>query len=231
MVILLVIVTITLGLGVEAIRKGRKSGAAETLPVLSHARGTVACVLERYFHPGYSWVEIPGRDLVTVGADDIVPGLLGRIERIEIVSGGSEIHQGEPLAILRRRGRSLTLASPITGILAEVNPRLAELPSLLNDSPYERGWIARILPTQMRIDLGNLFRGVAADRWRDSIRMEIGLHFSPQCGPVLQDGGRWVENPGDLLSDSEWEELVRALFPLSSRVPHTASINTNNRRK
>jgi glycine cleavage system H protein len=174
-------------------------------------------------------VELPGCDVVTVGADDIVPNLLGRIEDIKIVSSGSEIHQGEPFATLRRRGRTLTLAAPVTGILAEVNPRLAEHPSLLNDSPFERGWIARILPTRLRAERGNLFRGVSANRWRDSIRMEIGLRFSPRCGPVLQDGGRWVENPGELLSDPVWEELVRDLFPLSSQRAR-AAIKTNNRR-
>jgi glycine cleavage system H protein len=228
MVILLVIVTITLGVGLESLRRGRKSVASERIPALSPpVRRNATAIVERYFHPGYSWVELPGRDVITVGADDIVPSLLGRIEKIEIVTTGSEIHQGEPFATVRRRGRSLTLAAPMTGILAEVNPRLAEHPSLLNDSPYERGWIARILPTRMRVELGNLFRGVSADRWRDSIRMEIGLRFSPRCGPALQDGGRWIENPAELLSVPEWEELVRDLFPLSSRRAG-AFIKTNN---
>jgi glycine cleavage system H protein len=211
MVILLVCVTIGVALVVDLLQRRRSAAAT---PAEQAVKAPGVDIAQCYFHPGHSWVQIEDRNNVTVGSDEIATGLVGRVETIEIPAPGTRINQGESFAILGRGSRRLTLVAPVSGVLAQVNPRLAGNPALLSDSPYEQGWIARLLPTRIGSEINNLLKGVVAARWRDSVRAEIARRLAPRMGVVLQDGGEWIDNMGDLLSDSDWHELVRALFPM-----------------
>jgi glycine cleavage system H protein len=209
MVLILVVLTIAIALGIDAVRTRRRG----TAHALARVKQAATAVLQRYFHPGHSWAEVGQPDVVTVGSDEWIPRLMGASASVEIAAAGTAVKQGEPLAVVRRGTRSLTVVSPVTGTLASVNTELAADPSLLGRSPYEKGWIARVSPARLRLDLNNLLQGAVADRWRDSFRLELLSYLSPQVGPVLQDGGEWVDGVGDLLSDAEWNALVRSLFP------------------
>ncbi len=215
MVVILVLLTFAIVLGVEWWR-ARRRRAVGAIPSVSRAGQAATAVLQRYFHPGHSWAEVGDADVVTVGSDEWIPRLLGRAASIEIAAEGTVVKQGEPLAMVRQGNRSLPVVAPLSGILSSVNAELAGDPSLLSRSPYEKGWIARISPARLRLELNNLLRGAVADRWRDSFRLEILSHLAPQVGPVMQDGGEWVEGVGDLLGDAEWDAMIRALFPVQS---------------
>lgn len=169
---------------------------------------------ERYFHPGHGWVLVHKPRLVTVGVDDFAARFVGKLESVEIRKPGTALQQGEPLVTLRRGKRSLTLLSPLSGILMDVNSRLFSWPTLVNDSPYDRGWIARISPARLSVDLTNLLEGPAVQHWREGIRELLSSWFAPRLGTVLQDGGEWSDTVGELVNDEEWEKLVKILFPL-----------------
>lgn len=123
------------------------------------------------------------------------------------------MEQGQLLATLRRGGRRLRLVAPVTGVLAEVNRRLANRPGTINASPYGGGWIAKIEPARLKDEFRTLLRGAGADRWSEQVRAQFAGWFAPELGPVLQDGGQWVEDLGERLSDEQWEELRRRIFP------------------
>ena len=40
------------------------------------------------------------------------------------------------------------LNSPVAGIVADINTRLAEAPELVNSDPYGEGWMIRIEPKE-----------------------------------------------------------------------------------
>ncbi len=178
---------------------------------------------EFYFHACHSWAMKQSPELIDVGVDDFAARFIGRIESVEIRKPGSLVRQGEPLVTMRHGRRSLTLAAPLTGILRDVNTRLLSDPGLINESPYEKGWIARLSPTRLRIDLRNLVSPSLAQRWRESAREKLMLRFPHRLGKVLQDGGQLSDSIGDLLGDEDWELLVKILFPL-----HTATIDNNS---
>jgi hypothetical protein len=96
-----------------------------------------------------------------------------------------------------------------------VNERLVNSPSVLNESPLERGWIATILPTNLDHDLRNLLKGAAADGWREAVRTQFIHLFSPRIGTMMQDGGELIENLGDHIPDDDWDRLVRDFFPVA----------------
>jgi len=49
--------------------------------------------------------------------------------------------------------------SPISGKVESSNQELEETPELINESPYEKGWICKISPSNLQEELKNLMKG------------------------------------------------------------------------
>ncbi len=223
MVVILVVLTLVVCLSIDYIRTRRAEAGEAPLRVHAAARSDTA-ILERYFHPGHTWAMLEGAGTVTMGVDDIARGFIGAPDAIEVVPTGTSVRQGEPIVKLRKGSRSLALVAPLSGVLTETNPDLQADPSILNNSPFERGWIAKIAPANLALELHNLLRGPLADKWRDGVRAQLAAWFAPRLGVVLQDGGQLVDNFSEHLSDSDWEELAASLFlvePFERSTTHT----------
>ncbi len=212
MVIFLVLLTVAVMIAIELLRQ-RKAGRETAPSLVPEEPGEPAVVFERYFHPGHSWALVHGARFVTVGVDDFAQRFIGRLDGIDAARLGSSLQQGDPLVTLRRGSRSLTILSPISGTLIDVNARLSLHPALANSSPYEAGWVAKIAPDNLATELRNLFRGSAAERWLEGVQAQLIRWFSPQLGLMLQDGGEWIDNLSDLLTEDDWHRLAREFFP------------------
>ena len=156
-----------------------------------------------------------------IGADSFVPLVLGRVERVDFPAVDSMVRQGEPFVTLHRKSKSVTLLAPLSGKVAGINNTLVTKPELLNASPYSDGWIAEIVPLNLAREINNLIRGITSSLWREALRTQLVQWFSPRLGPVLQDGGQFVENFSDTLSHEEWEQLTKEFFP-------SVSLHTDN---
>ncbi len=213
MTFILVILTAAIIVSVELVGRSRKRQRHE-IPDLITEHPTSFEVFDRYFHPGHTWAMVSGSPNVVVGVDDFSSRMIGDVSKIDLPVVGQTIHQGESLALLFHGSRNLVQVSPISGKVVDVNKKLRRNPELLNDSPLERGWIAKLLPTSLETDLRNLLKGIVADGWRDAVRTQLIQLFSPKIGTVLQDGGQLVQNLGDYFSDEEWNRLVQQFFPI-----------------
>jgi glycine cleavage system H protein len=171
-------------------------------------------IVERYFHPAHSWVLIDSSESVLVGVDDFAQRMIGAIETIELPPLGRQLTQGEVLATLRRGRKALTSVAPVAGVVVAVNAKLSRRPGLVNESPYDRGWMIELAPTSLNRELRNLLKGVVAERWEEAVRAELVRWFTPRLEAVLQDGGGVIDNVSELVSDERWERLVHQFFPV-----------------
>lgn len=211
MVIALVFLTLVICLIIDYVR----TRGAEVRAAVGSVPDAAPCatrILERYYHPGHSWAMMDEPAFVTVGIDDLAQRFMGAVDRVEIPDVGSAVRQGEPLVTLRRGSRALTLVAPVSGSLTETNKKLSSDPSILKGSPYEKGWVAKIAPSNLAVELRNLLKGQLADRWREGVQAQILAWFSPRLGIVLQDGGHLIEDLSKLVNEEEWNELARSLF-------------------
>jgi len=212
MVLFLVLLTLVAFLGIEWIRN-RKAKASPASQTVRAPAPRPAVALERLFHPGHTWAEVIDVQTVMVGIDDFTQRFMGDLDTVSVKGKGAAVQQGEPLATLRHKGRELAVVAPVSGILIEANPGVAEDPGIVNNSPYEKGWLAKIRPSRLETEIRNLLRGAVAEKWRDGLQDQMASWFAPKLGMVLQDGGEWVDNLSDVLSDEQWHELARTLFP------------------
>src|SRR3989338_5803659 len=91
----------------------------------------------------HEWVSIDGK-IATVGISDYAQEALGDITYIEIPSEDDEVEQFEQLASVESVKAATDIFSPMSGKVIEVNEALEEKPGLINKSPYDKGWIAKI---------------------------------------------------------------------------------------
>lgn len=91
----------------------------------------------------HEWVSVE-EGIATIGITDYAQSSLGDITFIELPSVDDEAEQfGEIVSVESVKAAS-DIFSPISGKVIEVNSELETDPSLINKSPYEKGWLAKI---------------------------------------------------------------------------------------
>ena len=91
----------------------------------------------------HEWVNIDGKD-ATIGISDYAQESLGDITFIELPNVGDEVEQFEEFASVESVKAASDIFSPMSGKITAVNNDLNEEPGLINKSPYETGWIAKV---------------------------------------------------------------------------------------
>ncbi len=97
---------------------------------------------ERRFTKEHEWVE--KNDLFIVGITDFAQDQLGDVVSIELPEIGSIFKQNDAMAIIDSVKASSDIFCPLNGEIVEVNEKLLEHPELINQSPYDEGWIVKM---------------------------------------------------------------------------------------
>lgn len=91
----------------------------------------------------HEWIRVEG-DEAYIGITDFAQGELGDIVYVEIETEGETFGQGEVFGTVEAVKTVSDLFMPISGKVLEVNPELESAPELVNESPYEKGWMIKI---------------------------------------------------------------------------------------
>jgi glycine cleavage system H protein len=105
-------------------------------------------VSELKFTKEHEWIRIMD-ELAIIGISDFAQEQLGDIVSIELPKAGGVFRQGQTMAIVDSVKASSDIYAPISGEIVEVNEGLIEKPEVINQSPYDSGWIAKIKPSNM----------------------------------------------------------------------------------
>lgn len=99
--------------------------------------------LELKYTKDHEWVKIEG-DIATIGITEFAQKELGDIVYVEVETVGETITAGEVFGSVEAVKTVSDLFMPITGQILEFNEELDSSPELVNDSPYESGWMIKI---------------------------------------------------------------------------------------
>ncbi len=103
---------------------------------------------ELKFTKEHEWIKTED-GMAIIGISDFAQEQLGDIVSIELPKGGGLFRQGQTMAIVDSVKASSDIYAPISGEIIEVNEGLIEKPEIINQSPYDLGWIAKIKPSRM----------------------------------------------------------------------------------
>ncbi|SFA98723.1 glycine cleavage system protein GcvH [Algoriphagus aquimarinus] len=91
----------------------------------------------------HEWVKIDG-DVATIGITEFAAGELGDIVYVEVETTGDTLNTNEVFGSVEAVKTVSDLFMPVSGEILEVNPELEDSPELVNESPYEQGWMIKV---------------------------------------------------------------------------------------
>jgi glycine cleavage system H protein len=118
--------------------------------------------LQLKFTQDHEWVKLVEEvhegisTLAIVGISDFAQEQLGDIVSVELPKKGTKAARKEAIAIVDSVKASSDIYSPVTGEIIETNEELLERPELINQSPYDLGWIVKIKPDNIQSEINEM---------------------------------------------------------------------------
>ena len=101
------------------------------------------------------WANVENRKAV-VGVSDFLQKIKGDVVFLETIEPGTPIKQGQEIGKIETIKATFGILSPVSGKVVEVNAELESFPNLINEDPYNAGWIYRVEPDDFETDQKNL---------------------------------------------------------------------------
>ncbi len=135
-----------------------------------------------FFSRYHTWAFLEPSGMAKIGADDLLLHLTGDVHLENLCSTGDRITKGQPIARIVKDGKSLEIASPLSGEITGLNGSLSGLEGLINDDPYGKGWILRIKPGKWQAETGSCYLAADALTWLNNELVRVqGIY--PRQGP------------------------------------------------
>ena len=107
------------------------------------------------------WARLHDDGTATVGITQLGIRLSGEVYMCRAKRVGTEVAQGETIAVVELSKSVVAVKSPVSGTVVEANEALQERPELVHRDPYGAGWIARLQLTDFDADAPALLTGDA----------------------------------------------------------------------
>jgi len=91
----------------------------------------------------HEYVRSESDGIVTIGITDYAQGELGDIVYVDLPDIGTELGKMDVFGTIEAVKAVSELFSPLTGEVVDVNTALDGNPSLINQNPYEDGWMIK----------------------------------------------------------------------------------------
>tara|TARA_B100000900_G_scaffold281992_1_gene241280 strand:+ start:165 stop:545 length:381 start_codon:yes stop_codon:yes gene_type:complete len=91
----------------------------------------------------HEWVKVDGNQAV-VGITDYAQGELGDIVYVEIETLDEDLQKEDVFGSVEAVKTVSDLFLPVSGKIIELNEELEDNPELINDDPYQKGWIIKM---------------------------------------------------------------------------------------
>lgn len=118
---------------------------------------------ELLFSEEHLWVLVKG-DTATIGISEYASEELDGILAVDLPQVGDTIDQGEPIGTLESSKTVSDLYAPISGEVIEVNSDVLEDPAIINEYPYDDGWLIKIKITDEE-ELSSLMTNIKYDEY------------------------------------------------------------------
>ncbi len=92
----------------------------------------------------HEWVRLESDGTAVVGITDFAAESLGDVVFVELPEVGAELVQFEKMGEIESVKAVSDLYSPVSGTIAERNDSVIDSPELVNDSPFDLGWMLRV---------------------------------------------------------------------------------------
>lgn len=112
----------------------------------------------------HTWVKAEG-GVATIGITDYAQNELGEIVFVELPEIEAEVEHSIEFGVVESVKTVSDLYSPVSGVVVETNEDLLDSPEIINDSPYDDGWMLKVEMSDPR-ELASL---MSAEEYQDFV--------------------------------------------------------------
>lgn len=94
----------------------------------------------------HEWAYLDQDGLVVVGITDFAQSALGDVMSVNMPEEGDDVSAGDDMAMIESVKTASDIHAPVSGEVVAINDALEDNPELINDEPYDGGWILKIAP-------------------------------------------------------------------------------------
>lgn len=99
---------------------------------------------KRWYSKDHEWVEVIDGNKVRIGITDFAQSELGDIVFVELPSVGTKVEAFQSIGSIESVKTVSELYCPVSGRVTAVNEKLNDAPELVNESPFEDGWMVEL---------------------------------------------------------------------------------------
>jgi len=131
------------------LRVGRFTGPTSSINRLPRAVSSIGgfqrfASTKRYTKE-HEWVSVdPKTNIGTIGITDYAQNSLGDVVFVELPEVSATVSTGELIGAVESVKAASDIFAPVSGTVTEVNTKLSDQAGLLNKSPEDEGWLAKI---------------------------------------------------------------------------------------
>lgn len=107
------------------------------------------------------WAKQETSDIIVVGITDIAQSMAGKIVKIRLKKKGTKVERGKPIGTLESGKWAGPIPAPVTGEIVESNSEVEKNPIIVNQDPYNKGWLVKMKMSNPE-ELKKLFTGSQA---------------------------------------------------------------------
>ena len=97
-----------------------------------------------YYTKDHEWIDILEDDTAYVGITDYAQSELGEIVFVDVPTIGEQLNQFDTFGSIEAVKTVADLNIPMSGEVIEINEKLDNEPELVNNEPYDNGWIVKM---------------------------------------------------------------------------------------
>ena len=123
---------------------------------------------DRFYNSNHFWSKQDDAGIVTVGMDELGLNSLGEMAYLTLPAVGTPVEMGKVMGSMEAAKMTGELFAPISGIVVEKNDAVLQNPLLVNEDPFDKGWLIKIEPANWEEESGAMVSNDELSAWMES---------------------------------------------------------------
>lgn len=170
-----------------------------------------------FYNKNHTWAFLEKNGSAKVGLDDLLLHLTGGVSVDFLKDPGDKVRKGDMIAMVSHDQKSLKISSPVSGEIQKLNKVLSGKEGIINDDPYNSGWLYKLRPEKWTEETSCCKMGEDAVKWseselsrcRDFLTNALRGSQREMNETVLQEGGALTDFPLADMPGDVWNKFQK----------------------
>ena len=111
---------------------------------------------DRKYSKEHEWAKVEAQGLIVIGITHYAQDQLGDVVFLDLPSTGAKVEQYKKLGEIESVKAVSDIFAPVGGQVVEVNQAVVDHPEVVNEDPFDGGWLVKVTSDDAEKDMGSL---------------------------------------------------------------------------